>query len=52
MFDPQTSGGLIIGICAEQAGMLMDSLVAEDIEPVAMIGEVIGSDSVGHVEIE
>ncbi len=52
MFDPQTSGGLIIGICSEQAGMLMDSLVAENIGPVAMIGEVIGSDSVGHVEIE
>jgi len=52
MFDPQTSGGLIIGICFEQAAMLMDSLVVGNIEPVAMIGEVIGSDSAGHVEIE
>ncbi len=52
MFDPQTSGGLIIGICSEQADRLMDSLMAQDIDPVAMIGEVIGADASGYVEIE
>jgi selenide, water dikinase len=52
MFDPQTSGGLVIGIRSEQANQLMESLMAQGVEEAAVIGEVIGPDNVGHVEIE
>ena len=51
MFDPQTSGGLIIGIQSEQANQLTESLVAQGVEPLAVIGAVIGPDPEGHVEI-
>ena len=51
MFDPQTSGGLVIGIRSEQADQLMEGLVAHGVEPVAEIGEVLEDDSEGAVEI-
>jgi selenide,water dikinase len=51
MFDPQTSGGLIIGIRSEQADQLMESLVAEGVERPAVIGEVIDDGSDGALEI-
>jgi selenide,water dikinase len=51
MFDPQTSGGLVIGIQSEQANQLMESLAAQGVELLAMIGEVSGPDPDGHVEI-
>ena len=52
MFDPQTSGGLVIGIRSEQANQLMESLMAQGVEQATVIGEVIGPDNVGHVEIQ
>jgi hypothetical protein len=52
MFDPQTSGGLIIGICSEQSVEAHGQPCGENIQPVATIGQVIGADSAGHIEIE
>jgi selenide,water dikinase len=51
MFDPQTSGGLILGISAHRARDLVDALIAEGVEPAAEIGEVLEPDLEGHLEI-
>jgi selenide, water dikinase len=51
MFDPQTSGGLVIGIPAVQAEELVRMLVLQGVAPVAEIGNVTGPDAEGHVEI-
>ena len=51
MFDPQTSGGLILGIPAERSRDLLDALIAEGVEPAADIGEVLVPDPEGHLEI-
>lgn len=51
MFDPQTSGGLVLGIPAPQAEAFVKALKEEVGEGVAEIGEVLGSDAAGHVEI-
>jgi selenide,water dikinase len=51
IFDPQTSGGLILGIESGSAGKFMDALRAEGVEVVAEIGEVLAQDDVGHLEI-
>jgi selenide,water dikinase len=51
MFDPQTSGGLILGIPADRAGDLLDALLAEGVEIAAEIGEVLEPDQEGHLEI-
>ncbi len=51
MFDPQTSGGLIFGVPGERVRDLFDALIAEGVEPVAEIGEVLEPDMVGHLEI-
>ena len=51
MFDPQTSGGLVLGIRSEQANQLMESLLTQGVDRSALIGEVLGPDDVGHVEI-
>ena len=51
MFDPQTSGGLILGISAERSRDLLDALIAEGVEPAADIGEVLVPDPEGHLEI-
>jgi selenide, water dikinase len=40
LFDPQTSGGLLIGVAPESAGALVTELKAEGIETAAVIGEV------------
>ena len=40
LFDPQTAGGLLIAVAAEQSGGLMDALNRADVPAVA-IGEVI-----------
>jgi len=40
LFDPQTSGGLLIGVSPESAGDLVAELKAEGIETAAVIGEV------------
>jgi selenide, water dikinase len=51
MFDPQTSGGLLIGIPAAQTGDLVERLLSEGVAPMAEIGKVTGPDTDGHLEI-
>jgi selenide,water dikinase len=41
LFDPQTSGGLLISVAAEKAEMLLDKLKKAGISEVAIVGEII-----------
>ena len=41
LFDPQTSGGLLIAVAAEEAGRLVTALKAKGIDCAAIVGEVI-----------
>lgn len=41
LFDPQTSGGLLIGIAADRAGALVDRLRAGGTPDAALIGRVV-----------
>jgi selenide, water dikinase len=43
LFDPQTSGGLLLSVPESQAAQLMNELKAAGIETVAKIGEVLSS---------
>jgi len=43
LFDPQTSGGLLIFLAAEQAGPLLNELQQAGIEDAAIIGEVVST---------
>jgi selenide, water dikinase len=51
MFDPQTSGGLILGVPPAQAAKVLDALSKEGVSPVAEIGEVLEAHEEGHLEI-
>ncbi len=51
MFDPQTSGGLVLGVPADRAAELLAALSREGVEPVAEIGEVLDVHEEGHVDI-
>jgi selenide,water dikinase len=51
MFDPQTSGGLILGVPADRAAELLENLKSGGVEPVAEIGEVTEAHNIGFVEI-
>jgi selenide, water dikinase len=51
MFDPQTSGGLILGIPAEKAGDLVKSLCDEGVGSASEIGEVLDVQTEGRLEI-
>jgi selenide, water dikinase len=51
MFDPQTSGGLVLGVRPDRADELLRSLAAHGVEPVAEIGEVLAYEPGGVVEI-
>jgi selenide,water dikinase len=51
IFDPQTSGGLVIGIAAEKAESLLAALHAEGLTPAADIGQVLEPDRNGYLEI-
>ena len=42
LFDPQTSGGLLIGVSARQAEALVGALKDAGIENAAQIGEILG----------
>ncbi|MCB1055714.1 MAG: selenide, water dikinase SelD [Acidobacteria bacterium] len=44
LFDPQTSGGLLLAVPAEQAGALLDALLASG-HAAAEIGEVVAGDA-------
>ncbi len=41
LFDPQTSGGLLIAVAVEEAELLVAALKAQGIECAAIVGEVI-----------
>jgi selenide,water dikinase len=41
LFDPQTSGGLLISMAGNRAQALLDALRARKIEDVAVVGEVL-----------
>jgi selenide,water dikinase len=41
LFDPQTSGGLLICVAPEKAQDLLNALKAKGVEDAAMVGEVI-----------
>jgi selenide,water dikinase len=41
LFDPQTSGGLLIAVPAEKAATLLDRMHREGIEAATIIGEVV-----------
>jgi selenide,water dikinase len=41
LFDPQTSGGLLISVAAEKAEMLLDKLKKAGISEAAIVGEII-----------
>ncbi len=51
MFDPQTSGGLILGIPPAKADEFVAALSAKGVAPAVEIGEVLDSDDEGHLEI-
>jgi selenide,water dikinase len=42
LFDPQTSGGLLIAVEEEKAGVLLNKLRKTDTKDAAIIGEVVG----------
>jgi selenide, water dikinase len=52
IFDPQTSGGLILGVPADRVAEVLAALSNEGVEPVAEIGEVLESHEEGHLDIE
>lgn len=41
LFDPQTSGGLLISVAEEKASVLLERMHQEGIEEAAIIGEVV-----------
>ncbi len=51
MFDPQTSGGLLIGVSSESATAFVEDLNGVGISVAAIIGEVTDADPEGSVEI-
>jgi selenide, water dikinase len=52
LFDPQTSGGLILGIPQDHADELVATLQADGVGIAAAFGEVLGHDSEGRVLVE
>ncbi len=52
MFDPQTSGGLILGVKGERADALLDALRTEGVEIAAIVGDVLEEHSCGALEIQ
>lgn len=51
LFDPQTSGGLVLGVRAEVASELVAALLGEGVEIAAEIGEVEAPDPEGRLAI-
>ncbi|NVM21073.1 MAG: selenide, water dikinase SelD [Desulfobacterales bacterium] len=51
VFDPQTSGGLVISILPDHADACLRELRDEGIESAAIIGEVIGRHAKGKLQI-
>ena len=51
VFDPQTSGGLVLGVPGDRSEELREALLARGVEFAALIGEVLSEDPEGHLEI-
>jgi selenide,water dikinase len=51
MFDPQTSGGLLLGVPASKVSELLDALRRASVESATNIGEVLEKNVEGRVEI-
>jgi selenide,water dikinase len=51
LFDPQTSGGLLISLTPEAAQLLLDKLLKAKVRPAAIVGEVI-SGPVGKILVK
>jgi selenide,water dikinase len=51
LFDPQTSGGLLMGVAKDKAGDLLSDLKAAGVSESAIIGEVV-SEPAGKIVIE
>ena len=51
LFDPQTSGGLLIGIAAERSAELLSALQQSGYPAAAIIGEVAGTDDLFHGQV-
>lgn len=51
MFDPQTSGGLLLAVPSDRAQDLLDALGSHGVESAAVIGEVLNPDPNGALEI-
>jgi len=51
MFDPQTSGGLVLGVPKELAGKVLEALHQRGVSDASEIGEALEKDPVGRLEI-
>jgi selenide,water dikinase len=50
LFDPQTSGGLLIAIEESRSGELLDRLHGQGVEPAAVVGRIVdGSEGRIHI---
>jgi selenide,water dikinase len=50
LFDPQTSGGLLLSVPGSQADELVTALKQAGVDAAARIGEVVDDDE-GHVRV-
>lgn len=51
IFDPQTSGGLALGVRPDLVDAVIADMRAQGIEAATVIGEVLGPDDAGRMEI-
>jgi len=51
VFDPQTSGGLIISVAPDQADACLEELKGQGVQSAAIIGEVIVSHPTGRLRV-
>ncbi len=51
MFDPQTSGGLLLGVASRSARSVVDELRLAGVLAATIIGDVIDDDPEGLLEI-
>jgi selenide,water dikinase len=43
LFDPQTSGGLLIAVSREKVNKLLDTMVEQGVENVSIVGEIVST---------
>jgi len=51
LFDPQTSGGLVISIAASEAEACLQELKGAGVSPAAIVGEVTGKHPKGRLQV-